>query len=280
MRSGRRDLTGWPLSRTGENSPYGILGEAMETSASFEARYAPSPYPTGATVIYWTYGPLVARNAHLNFNRLGVRLAEYVEDMYGITDSTLHGGVPTDRLIVAWPTHDAAIEERLGEAQRALASVDCRMAPVATKAWIKGAAGASILPHCIRVAIPTNAESLLLDRSPDAAAWRLEVRRGIQGHSSDKGPIRRYPTLTLLTPRPYLKTPDPLRSSQPACNDADKGAVQEKFRKREGWSRDQAPPRPAPRGHPGRDRSHGGPTRQAEESGRRSWEQPQGPRCC
>ena len=190
----------------------------METSASFEARYAPSPYPTGATVIYWTYDPLVARNAHLNFNRLGVRLAEYVEDMYGITDSTLHGGVPTDRLIVAWPTHDAAIEERLGEAQRALASVDCRMAPVATKAWIKGAAGASILPHCIRVAIPTNAESLLLDRSPDAAAWRLEVRRGIQGHSSDKGPIRRYPTLTLLTPRPYLKTPDPLRSSQPACN--------------------------------------------------------------
>src|SRR5207302_4181903 len=89
----------------------------------------------GVGLVYWTYDPLVARNAHLNFNRLGVRLAEYVEDMYGITDSTLHGGVPTDRLIVAWPTHDAAIEERLGEAQRALASVDCRMAPVATKAW-------------------------------------------------------------------------------------------------------------------------------------------------
>jgi hypothetical protein len=29
-----------------ENSPYGILGEAMETSASFEARSAPLPYPT------------------------------------------------------------------------------------------------------------------------------------------------------------------------------------------------------------------------------------------
>jgi hypothetical protein len=36
-----------PLSRTGENPPYGILGEAMETSASFEARSAPLPYPTG-----------------------------------------------------------------------------------------------------------------------------------------------------------------------------------------------------------------------------------------
>ena len=32
----------------------------------------------GADVIYWTYDPLVARNAHLNFNRLGVRVAEYV----------------------------------------------------------------------------------------------------------------------------------------------------------------------------------------------------------
>jgi hypothetical protein len=34
-----------------ENSPYGILGEAMETSASFEARSAPLPYPTlGAAI--------------------------------------------------------------------------------------------------------------------------------------------------------------------------------------------------------------------------------------
>jgi predicted GNAT superfamily acetyltransferase len=66
----------------------------------------------GGDVIYWTYDPLIARNAHLNFNRLGVRLAEYVEDMYGITDSALHGGLPTDRVIVAWPTHDHEIDER------------------------------------------------------------------------------------------------------------------------------------------------------------------------
>jgi hypothetical protein len=35
-----------PWSRTGENPPYGILGGTMETSASFEARLAPSSYPT------------------------------------------------------------------------------------------------------------------------------------------------------------------------------------------------------------------------------------------
>ena len=35
-----------PWSRIGENPPYGILGRAMETSASCEARLAPSLYPT------------------------------------------------------------------------------------------------------------------------------------------------------------------------------------------------------------------------------------------
>lgn len=134
----------------------------------------------GASVIYWTYDPLIARNAHLNFNKLGVRLAEYVEDMYGITDSALHGGIPTDRLVVAWPTRDATIAERLAESERVLASQDCRMAPVASSEWIKGAAGAAILPHCIRVAIPSDAEALFRDGSASPAVWRAEVRRGLQ----------------------------------------------------------------------------------------------------
>ena len=57
----------------------------------------------GVGVIYWTFDPLVARNAHFNFNRLGVDVTEYVTDMYGPnTDSALHRGVGTDRFIVAW----------------------------------------------------------------------------------------------------------------------------------------------------------------------------------
>ena len=57
----------------------------------------------GVELVYWTFDPLVARNAHLNFNRLGVRVAEYVIDMYGSdTDSALHRGLGTDRFIVAW----------------------------------------------------------------------------------------------------------------------------------------------------------------------------------
>jgi chorismate synthase len=55
----------------------------------------------GVRRIYWTFDPLVARNAHFNFNRLGVRVVEYVPDMYGPdTNSALHQGLGTDRFIV------------------------------------------------------------------------------------------------------------------------------------------------------------------------------------
>ena len=58
----------------------------------------------GISRVLWTFDPLQARNAHLNFNRLGVRVIDYVENMYGITASTLHHGLPTDRIVVMLPT--------------------------------------------------------------------------------------------------------------------------------------------------------------------------------
>ena len=44
--SERSRLICQPFSRNGENSPYGMLGGIVETSASFEARSAPRSYPT------------------------------------------------------------------------------------------------------------------------------------------------------------------------------------------------------------------------------------------
>jgi len=134
----------------------------------------------GGEVIYWTYDPLIARNAHLNFNRLGVRLAEYVENMYGITDSVLHGGLPTDRLVVAWSTRDEEIDTRCNDAERTLASSDCREGPIVDAEWIDTAAGAAILPHCVRIRIPADGESLLAKSADDAHAWRSGVREAFQ----------------------------------------------------------------------------------------------------
>ena len=56
----------------------------------------------GLGLITWTYDPLQARNAHLNLRRLGGEAIEFLENFYGITTSSLHHGLPTDRLLVRW----------------------------------------------------------------------------------------------------------------------------------------------------------------------------------
>jgi predicted GNAT superfamily acetyltransferase len=58
----------------------------------------------GVTRIYWSFDPLMAKNAHFNINRLGATVTEYVPDMYGTTASPLHLGMATDRLIVRLDT--------------------------------------------------------------------------------------------------------------------------------------------------------------------------------
>ncbi|MEO5588251.1 MAG: hypothetical protein ABIS03_01605 [Gemmatimonadaceae bacterium] len=59
--------------------------------------------PIGVETMFWTYDPLVARNAYLNIVKLGAYPAEYIIDMYGSkTQSALHGPLGTDRFVVAW----------------------------------------------------------------------------------------------------------------------------------------------------------------------------------
>jgi predicted GNAT superfamily acetyltransferase len=79
----------------------------------------------GIRTMFWTYDPLVARNAYLNIVRLGAVPVEYAIDFYGTdTGSELHGALGTDRLIVSWdltsepvplanrPSQDATDAER------------------------------------------------------------------------------------------------------------------------------------------------------------------------
>ena len=65
--------------------------------------------PLGVSIVYWTYDPLVARNAYLNLEQFGTEVTEYVLDFYGArTSSTLHEGLGTDRFVVAWHIGDEA----------------------------------------------------------------------------------------------------------------------------------------------------------------------------
>ena len=56
----------------------------------------------GIDLIEWTYDPLQALNAHLNFVTLGTIVEEYEQNVYGESTSPLHGGLPTDRFVCQW----------------------------------------------------------------------------------------------------------------------------------------------------------------------------------
>ena len=56
----------------------------------------------GIRLIEWTFDPLETRNAHFNLNRLGAIARQYLPNLYGLTTSPLHRGMPTDRLVAEW----------------------------------------------------------------------------------------------------------------------------------------------------------------------------------
>lgn len=68
---------------------------------------------SGVRTMLWTFDPLRAQNAYLNFTRLGVVAHEYRRDMYGQTDSPLHAGIGTDRLVAIWALDSPRVERRL-----------------------------------------------------------------------------------------------------------------------------------------------------------------------
>ncbi len=133
--------------------------------------------PLGVERVLWTYDPLESRNAHLNFNRLGVEVEEYVESMYDEeSGSELSRGLGTDRFIVAW--------EIAGErARRALAGEPPDFAPFRDAPAYDALNGAAP-PEAprVRVAIPASIQEVKRERPEEAAAWRAGTRRALQGY--------------------------------------------------------------------------------------------------
>lgn len=107
----------------------------------------------GVQKIYWTFDPLDAKNAYVNFARLGVFAREYRMDMYGASDSPLHRGIGTDRLIAIWPIASQRVEQRL--------------------------AGIRRLPHVgktVRIDVPIDVHDLNAREPEVARQWRERTR--------------------------------------------------------------------------------------------------------
>jgi predicted GNAT superfamily acetyltransferase len=130
-------------------------------------------------LVQWTYDPLQAMNAHLNFAKLGVLAHEYAVNLYGVSASPLHGGNPTDRFIADWFVRGARVEERLRGAAPLAPVMTVEPAGRARPAgeWLEPAAiDLSLDSKRVSVEIPTGFTEMLA-RAPDLALdWRMKTR--------------------------------------------------------------------------------------------------------
>ena len=141
----------------------------------------------GLDLIEWTFDPLQALNAHLNFAKLGVVASDYEENVYGESSSPLHRGTPTDRLIAAWHISRPHVERRLSQpAQPAIRDASIASAPVVNPAvpglvWIRpGSADLAADASRILVEIPVGFGDMQLGDPELALAWRLQTRKVFQ----------------------------------------------------------------------------------------------------
>jgi len=153
----------------------GIRTEARDSGLGRKLKYYQRELlkPLGVATIYWTYDPLVSRNAYLNLMQFGVEMVEYVEDMYGPnTSSVLHAGIGSDRFIVGWH-----LDEELARKQPkiSVAPLNAPGVPIINDALPKGS-----LPPLVRVAVPLHIDKVQAASLQDAAKWRASTRASFQ----------------------------------------------------------------------------------------------------
>lgn len=137
----------------------------------------------GVETVLWTFDPLEARNGHLNFRRLGARSREYRRDVYGDSDSPLHAGIGTDRLVVRWELAADGVRARLeGGTVEAGPSVGPVLNPPSPGGDLPRPSRTIAEPvgETVRVAIPAHLQRLKAADLGLAAAWRRNLRAALE----------------------------------------------------------------------------------------------------
>lgn len=126
-------------------------------------------------LVRWTFDPLVARNAHLNINKLGATCDRFHRDYYGQMPDTINAGDRSDRLFVRWPL-DAEPEapDRPSDAELLVRSSGPADAPVPEMAeeMFDRLAAAGVRERAVAVQIPVDHAGLRAVDQALGAAWR------------------------------------------------------------------------------------------------------------
>jgi len=143
----------------------------------------------GYELIEWTFDPLQAMNAHLNFAKLGGVVEEYAENFYGESTSALHRGTPTDRLVVSWRIGEPHVVRRLEQTPGLQArSHEVGEAPVVNVTAIDGewrvvkSLDLSVVERRVWIEIPTGFTQMQQQAPERALQWRLHVRQMFQAY--------------------------------------------------------------------------------------------------
>jgi predicted GNAT superfamily acetyltransferase len=137
----------------------------------------------GVRTVYWTFDPLESRNAYVNLARLGAVAVDYVEDMYGQTDSPLHQDIGTDRLVIRWELDSPRVRRRMDGDEEPPGAEILEGVPGALAARREGGrlrpADSDPAPDAsrVRVPIPAEIQSLKAEDPESAREWREATRR-------------------------------------------------------------------------------------------------------
>ena len=123
---------------------------------------------------------MVARNAHLNLNALGAEVLACVPDMYGDTDSPLHGDLGTDRLLVFWELDGERAREAISGDRRVDFTPFARAPEVGRPEGTEGSEDGTSpdFPDSerVRIEIPPELEELRQDDPDLLSRWRERTR--------------------------------------------------------------------------------------------------------
>lgn len=137
----------------------------------------------GYELIEWTYDPLQAMNAHLNFTKLGVVAEEYHRNVYGESTSVLHKGTPTDRLVAQWWIARPHVERRVSTGASLPVRTDALASAVpinethASHAWLANTSvDLALDERRLVLEIPMGFTEMQRDAPALALEWRMQTR--------------------------------------------------------------------------------------------------------
>lgn len=140
----------------------------------------------GIYEVYWTFDPLEARNAWLNFSRLGAVASKYVRNFYDASDSPLHRGLATDRLIVTWILDSERVRSRSTSEGPPGPDPAIACAPIVNPGADSASAPESVSlrreidAEAIRIAIPANLQRIKRTALGVALQWQASVREAFE----------------------------------------------------------------------------------------------------